>query len=839
MPQRRRGRRCTLGRLGTLATLALTSASGTPGCTSGGDRAGELSEADASSDDGGPRPDVDAGDRSFDGALDVGEDRTFVPAEGGPEAAPPDGPLDVAEDGPPADYRIETWRTLEISLTSGTKYAYPFDDVDVTATFVGPDGTVLKRPAYYDGASTWRVRFAPTKVGRWTMTTVATDDTNGALHGVVARIDAVSYAGTIAVFQHGFPRVSDNHHAFSYADGKPFFYLGDTHWLVMHERWDTCNYAGCSSQFKYEVDHRIAQGFTVYQTEWMASQGANGAGLPQESFYGAMLRCKLADSDLDGMRNADRKLGYLADSGLVVAAAIEWRALAPACSDAFLKQYARYWVARFGSYPLLWTVAQEVDGQYGGDPQNLDSKWQVVGKALADNDSYAHPLTAHMCSGMPDTSGSSWKGLGYHQWFAAQLQGDVPSIATMSSYYASGKVAVFYEPPYENFWTDRTGERIRAYVAYQSGLAGFGYGVAGVWDDNYQCAPSRDSGTDYDGNCRPWYDGLFRDSAEDMSRLAKFYSALDWQRLAPGFDATWADFSSREQTRLASDEWKKTVVYFYNADTGSGILKRLNPNTTYTARWYDPRQGTFSAIGTNAQPDANCRWTIPAKPSGQDWILIVEANQPTAAAAACTAASAIGIWSMDGNTADSSGNGNAGTLVNGSYVAGHSNSAISLNGSNSYATILDASVLHGLSNMTIAVWARLDALPSQNDALVNKEGAYRLAVAPDGTWHAEMATTNNGWYAAGTTAGCSSKLATATWYHLAATYDGASIRVYLNGMLCGTSSPTISGPLVDNANPIDLGRGSGGNVGYMAGQLDELRIYATALSAAEVQALAQ
>ena len=47
-----------------------------------------------------------------------------------------------------------------------------------------------------------------------------------------------------------------------------FFWLGDTHWYFdWSESWSTCNKTGCTSQFKYMVDKRVAQKFTVYQSD--------------------------------------------------------------------------------------------------------------------------------------------------------------------------------------------------------------------------------------------------------------------------------------------------------------------------------------------------------------------------------------------------------------------------------------------------------------------------------------------------------------------------------------------------------------------------------------------
>jgi hypothetical protein len=128
-----------------------------------------------------------------------------------------------------AKYRTQRWRAVEIVLTSSVTYDNPFQDVDVTATFAGPDHTLMSRPAFWDGGRTWKVRFAPPHTGVWEMTTSATDPKNKGLDGVTASVRCDPYSGTLEIYKRGFLKVSANSRYFVYADGTPFFYLGDTH----------------------------------------------------------------------------------------------------------------------------------------------------------------------------------------------------------------------------------------------------------------------------------------------------------------------------------------------------------------------------------------------------------------------------------------------------------------------------------------------------------------------------------------------------------------------------------------------------------------------------------
>src|SRR3546814_8351176 len=94
----------------------------------------------------------------------------------------------------------------------------------------------------------------------------------------------VANSGNTELDRRGFVRIADDSRMFSYADGHPFFWLGDTHWQAPdYERLEECNAPGCdgacgNSQFKHLVNNRVAKGFTVYQTYPDAAENDGGIG---------------------------------------------------------------------------------------------------------------------------------------------------------------------------------------------------------------------------------------------------------------------------------------------------------------------------------------------------------------------------------------------------------------------------------------------------------------------------------------------------------------------------------------------------------------------------------
>jgi hypothetical protein len=221
----------------------------------------------------------------------------------------------------------------------------------------------------------------------------------------------------------------------------------------------------------------------------------------------------------------------------------------------------------------------------------------------------------------------------------------------------------------------------------------------------------------------------------------------------------------------------------------------------------------------------------------------------------------IGEWHLDGDAKDTSGNGNDGALAgNVTFTPGRYGKALALNrvalngvapnGAGDYVTVPDsASLKDGQTGLTVAAWVKMERLPAPNTyyAPIAKEHSYRFIISPDGGAHFVVATSNNGWYADGTVAGLGTRLSAGEWYHLAATYDGHQLRVYVNGALDGMGGP-LSGYIAAHAKqlgrnaetvkaPLTFGAKTSGNLDYTAGLIDEVRVYDRALSDDEVSAL--
>ena len=86
------------------------------------------------------------------------------------------------------------------------------------------------------------------------------------------------------------------------------------------------------------------------------------------------------------------------------------------------------------------------------------------------------------------------------------------------------------------------------------------------------------------------------------------------------------------------------------------------------------------------------------------------------------------------------------------------------------------------------------------------------------------------------TVASSKALPTGRWVHLAGTFDGQSLRVYMGGELCGTLERP--GRVNANAFPLCLGAYTPDHPAHFEGLLDEVRLYSRALAPGEIRAQA-
>lgn len=182
-------------------------------------------------------------------------------------------------------------------------------------------------------------------------------------------------------------------------------------------------------------------------------------------------------------------------------------------------------------------------------------------------------------------------------------------------------------------------------------------------------------------------------------------------------------------------------------------------------------------------------------------------------------------------TLDSSGGGNSATITGATWAAaGRFGRALSFDGVNDWATVNDTASLD-VTRVTIEAWVRPSTLSGWRTAVL-KEQSNGLAYALYAHDNAPRPSAYINTGGPDREVQGSAALALNTWSHIAVTYDGTTMRLYVNGAQVGTRS--VNGTIIATSGALRIG----GNAvwgEYFTGLIDEVRIYNRALSQAEIQ----
>jgi Concanavalin A-like lectin/glucanases superfamily len=182
--------------------------------------------------------------------------------------------------------------------------------------------------------------------------------------------------------------------------------------------------------------------------------------------------------------------------------------------------------------------------------------------------------------------------------------------------------------------------------------------------------------------------------------------------------------------------------------------------------------------------------------------------------------------------ADASGNGNSGTIQGATWTTqGKYGAALVFNGSSSRITVNESNSLDLTNGMTLEAWVYPTATPTNWSTVVMKEQSGELvyvlyAGSPANRPNTYIYTTGEQGFAG------PSALPLNTWSHLATTYDGATLRLYVNATQ--VASAAISGNIIASTGVLRIG-GNGVWGEYFRGRIDEVRVYKRALGQTEIQ----
>lgn len=303
-----------------------------------------------------------------------------------------------------------------------------------------------------------------------------------------------------------------------------------------------------------------------------------------------------------------------------------------------------------------------------------------------------------------------------------------------------------------------------------------------------------------------------------------------------------------------------TTTWPANADYKLGSQ---NPQDNTT--WGLNRVVVTSSTAPNSEVTFNFTVTAPATPGNYNfqWRMLREGvlqwfgalTTNVSVSVTSPAGGLVAHWKFDEATgvtaADSTGNGNTGTLTNGpTWVSGQSQAAVSFDGIDDIVTVgANGSLTSVTNNFTLAFWAfprSAHEIDPENTSSIGGVSGQRYVLgarhganyAPSGHSGAGVSVGTNGIsvyeHAANYMPALLVYQATInSWTHIAVVYENRQPKLYVNGVLVRTG--LLSPMSFVHAEPEEIGAHA---YGKFDGRVDETRIYNRVLSASEIEALA-
>lgn len=419
--------------------------------------------------------------------------------------------------------------------------------------------------------------------------------------------------------------VSENHRFLTTADGKPFFYLGDTAWELFH----------CLT--REEADHyltaRADQRFTVIQAVVLAEFD----GLHTPNAYGHV---PLVGDD--PTRPVEE---YFQHVDWVVRRANElglWIGMLPTWGDKWNKRwgkgpeifnsenaraYATWLAKRYKDAKIIWIL--------GGDRAiETDAQRAIINamaNGLREGDGGAHLITFHPMGGRHSSDfvhAEPW--LDFNMIQSGHAEKNIANYEKIARDYSREppKPCMDAEPCYENHpvrrkkeqgWFDQWDVRKLCYWALFAGAHGHVYGCHDIWAFHDPAKNRR-----FVDQRTPWQKALHLDGANQVRHARAlmesrpFLTRVPDQSLIAGDPLTGADHL--QATRDAAGTY--AFIYSPSGKTFSVNLTKLS-GPKLRATWFDPRTGQTSPAGEFSNSGTK-EFTPPSHGDGSDWVLVID-----------------------------------------------------------------------------------------------------------------------------------------------------------------------------------------------------------------------
>jgi hypothetical protein len=533
---------------------------------------------------------------------------------------------------------VGQWEVFELELTAEKEMENPYleglgegEQGYVRAEFVCKSGSAegkrLTITGFWDGGKNWKVRFAPPAAGQWSYRVESGDTGLDGKEGTLTCSEWTEEQKQANPVRRGFLRVCRSGpragRYFEYADGTPFFWLGDTWW-----NWTKREISMAS--FQKLADDRAEKGFNVGQLFFA------GRGWGRSS---SLLDRGCNELDVEHFRRVEKMIEYANGKGITVWIHGWWsrRGMNESIGVEKVRRWQRYLVHRLCAYNVIWVLAGEYNmDNYGG--MGLDF-WKDLGRLVEREDPYGRIVSAH-----PTPPG--WRGgAEAPQWDTGEVMHKEPWLDYNQSQLGHGrwrnemagevvkrayrrepaKPIVITEPWYEFIVGNPTAADVRAcaWIAVMSGAAGHSYGGGHVWKAHL---PESRAGRDswpmemgFETNT------LDYPGAVSLGFMAKIMRGLQWWRLDPHPELVRDNPSGY----CLAKGGREYVVYL----RWGGVVKiDLRPSAeedTFEYQWIDLAENMYRNKGEvkgGGEREFNPPEDYPGKAECKDWVLLVKKN---------------------------------------------------------------------------------------------------------------------------------------------------------------------------------------------------------------------
>lgn len=535
-------------------------------------------------------------------------------------------PLPSPADFPPpsASAQVERWTPAELVFTAQKTRARPYIEVEFWAEFTSHTGETLRRPGFWDGNRSWKIRFAPPSEGRWSYRTFSTPADDTGLNDKAGELTAVAYAGSNPFRRHGLLRMSPGARNVIHADGTPFLVVGDTAWALPFR--GTPESVTAYARDRRDKGFNTALLMTVQPDRQAAGPRDRSATGGFAIGFEDLSRGHLNELNPAYFQELDTLVAILVDHGIAPAFSpvfqgYGWKGAATLGQSVDPAEYARfqkYLVARYGASPALWLPSADANGRAPAV--------EPAGRVIEEWDAYRQPTGIHynpFDDYKPDWTDD--RSIGFHhnrvhqdapwldfQWAQTGHKGEhLPAKLAAMYDHLPPKALANGEPTYERIARpDNATGWWQGHEAWGNlaagGTMGVVYGAGGLWQ--WKLSADEPGWSAWCDAAASWRDALAFEGSRYVGLLNRALAGHDFADMAKR-----PDLAGPGSNLLANPG---RFYLSYLPDGGSVSINQLPSGLLW--RWFDPKTGE----STPEQPTAGGDETFTAPAPGPRVLLI-------------------------------------------------------------------------------------------------------------------------------------------------------------------------------------------------------------------------